>query len=123
MTDGSARESFFGYLEDQFVGIIFGAILGTLATICSARICSARIAPAPAKIIYATPSEREFCDSQTCIYATPDGLRVENYTDQGLHCEPLPTVGKGGVRASTPEIIYSWWAIGREGPFMKCSPR
>jgi hypothetical protein len=64
-----------------------------------------------------TPKERMYCESRFCVYATPDGLRIENYTDKALFCKTMPALKeKAGAAANN-----GWWAIGRPGPFLTCA--
>lgn len=69
------------------------------------------------------PLDFAYCDEKSCIWATPDGLRIRNYTNKSLNCKLLPVNEQAGVRGvQEKESSVDWWAIGRPGPFLTCNP-
>lgn len=73
------------------------------------------------RVVPATIADYRYCEAKFCVYATPDGLRVENYTSHTLDCSPVEWNLKEAGAGPGPDS--AWWAIGRPGPFMKCVER
>lgn len=116
--------SVLGWLWDEIGFIVLLAIIGGLSYKAGTRTKTTIVTEVHEVVkevevrVKTIPGEFTYCDEKSCIWATPDGLRIRNYTDKSLFCKSLPITENLGVRAEN-----DWWAIGRPGPFLTCNPK